>query len=43
MGKPKMREWIQINLSRSEGYKNYKPVFEESIRYVLEQQEQSVS
>ena len=43
MGKPKMREWIQINLSRSEDYKNYKPIFEESIRYVLEQQEQSVS
>jgi hypothetical protein len=39
MGKPKMREWIQINLSCSEDYKQYKAVFEESIRHVLVQQE----
>jgi hypothetical protein len=38
MGRPKMREWIQINLSRSEDYKRYQPVFEESIQFVLEQQ-----
>ena len=43
MGKPKMREWIQINLSRSEDYKHYKSVFEKSIRYALAQQELSVS
>ena len=35
-----MREWVQINLSRSEDYTKYKPVFEESIRHVLAQQEQ---
>jgi len=39
MGRRKMREWIQINLDRSEDYQRYQPVFEESIRYVLEKQE----
>jgi hypothetical protein len=39
LGKPKMREWIQINLSRSEDYRQYQAVFEESIRHVLAQQE----
>jgi hypothetical protein len=39
MGRPKMREWVQINLSRSEGYREYKPVFDESIRHVMAQQE----
>jgi hypothetical protein len=39
MGKPKMREWVQINLSRSEDYRQYKSVFDESIRYLLAQQE----
>lgn len=43
LGKPKMREWIQINLSRSEDYRQYWPVFEESIRYVLAQQEKGES
>ena len=38
LGKPKMREWIQINLSRSEDYRQYKSVFDESIRYLLAQQ-----
>jgi hypothetical protein len=38
MGKPKMREWVQINLGRSEDYRQYLPVFEESIQYVLVQQ-----
>lgn len=33
MGKPKMREWVQINLDRSEDYRQYKAVFEESIRH----------
>ena len=37
-GKRKMREWIQINLDRSEGYKAYQAVFEESISHVLAQQ-----
>jgi hypothetical protein len=37
-GKPKMREWIQINLSRSEDYRQYLDVFDESIRYLLVQQ-----
>jgi hypothetical protein len=35
LGKPRMREWVQINLSRSKDYKKYKAVFEESIRYLL--------
>jgi hypothetical protein len=39
LGRPKMREWIQINLSHSEDYRQYKSVFEESIRHVLGQQE----
>ena len=38
LGKPKMREWIQINVDRSEDYRAYLPVFEESIEYVLAQQ-----
>jgi hypothetical protein len=38
MGKPKMREWVQINLSRSEDYRQYEAVFDESIRYVLARQ-----
>lgn len=39
LGKPRMREWIQINLSRSEDYRRYTAVFEESIQYLLAQQE----
>jgi hypothetical protein len=35
-GKSKMREWIQINLERSEDYTHYLPVFEEAILYVQE-------
>jgi hypothetical protein len=30
-----MREWVQINLSSSEDYRQYQSVFEESIRHVL--------
>jgi len=40
LGKPQMREWIQINLSRSEEYRKYKAVFAESIRYLLSQQKE---
>ena len=40
LGKPKMREWIQINLDRSEDYRQYMPMFDESIRHVLRQQEE---
>ena len=39
MGKAKMREWIQINQSSSEDLRQYMPIFEESIRHVLAQQE----
>jgi hypothetical protein len=35
LGKPKMREWVQINLLRSEDYRQYADTFDESIRYVL--------
>jgi hypothetical protein len=38
MGRRKMREWVQINLTRSEDYRHYKPMFEESIRHVLAKQ-----
>ena len=37
-GKARMREWVQINLERSEDYRQYLPLFEESIRYLLKQQ-----
>lgn len=43
MGRPKMREWVQISLSRSEGYRKYKPIFDESIRHVMAQQEEKAS
>jgi hypothetical protein len=35
MGKHKMREWVQINLERSEDYRQYREVFDESIAYVV--------
>ena len=35
----KMREWVLINLERSQDYRTYTSVFEESIRHVLAQQE----
>ena len=38
MGKPRMREWIQINLSDSQDYRKYEPVFDESIHHVWAQQ-----
>ena len=40
LGKQKMREWIQIILDRSEDYRQYMPVFDESIRHVFRQQEE---
>jgi len=43
MGKPRMREWVQINLSRSEDYRQYEAIFAESIRYLLAQQERSAA
>jgi hypothetical protein len=39
MGKPKMREWVQIDLTRSGDYRQYKSVFDESIKHVLGRQE----
>jgi hypothetical protein len=39
MGRPTMREWVQIDLDRSESYRRYAAVFDESLRYVLGQQE----
>ena len=38
LGKPKMREWAQINLENSEDYRKYEAVFEESIQFLLSQQ-----
>ena len=40
MGRRKMREWVQINLSHSEDYRKYQAVFDESIHHVLAQTEQ---
>jgi len=37
LGKPKMREWVQINLSKSEDYRQYQSVFDESVQYLLSQ------
>jgi hypothetical protein len=34
LGKPKMREWVQINLDDSEAYARYEPVFIESTQFV---------
>lgn len=34
LGKPKMREWVQIDLPASEEYRQYRDLFDESIRYV---------
>jgi hypothetical protein len=39
MGRRKMREWVQINLERSQDYRQYRAVFDESIAYVLAGQE----
>jgi hypothetical protein len=39
MGRRKMSEWVQINLTRSEEYRHYKAVFDDSIRHVLGQQQ----
>jgi hypothetical protein len=38
MGRRRMREWVQINAPRSEDYREYRAVFEESIQYLLSQQ-----
>lgn len=35
LSRPKMREWVQINLSSAVEYRGYQPRFEESIRFVL--------
>ena len=37
MGRPRMRQWLQINLSRSEDYRGYAPVFDEAVQHVLAQ------
>lgn len=34
-GKAKMRQWIQINLERSEDYLKYRELFDESIRFIF--------
>ena len=34
-GKPKMREWVQINCTDSNEYRQYLPIFQESIDYLL--------
>ena len=37
LGKARMREWIQINLSRSEDYWQYQAIFDESIHFIAAQ------
>lgn len=39
LGKPKMREWVQISLDRSEDYRQYEAVFDESIGHVAKHAE----
>ncbi len=38
MGRRRMREWVQIDLERSEDYRTYGSVFDASVRHVLAQQ-----
>jgi len=40
LGRPKMREWLQINPARPEDLQGYLPVFEESLQFVLALQNQ---
>ncbi len=35
MGKSKMREWVQIDLADSEGYRAYVDLFDESVHHVM--------
>jgi hypothetical protein len=35
LGKHVMREWVQIDLADSDGYRAYAPLFEESIEYLF--------
>jgi hypothetical protein len=39
-GKSRMREWVQINIGRSEDYRQYRALFDESIQFLLGQQEE---
>lgn len=43
LGKPKMREWVQIDLADAQEYRTYLPVFEASIRFIADQQEGSLA
>jgi hypothetical protein len=38
-GKSRMREWVQINLSRSEDYREYLSIFDEAVQHILSLQE----
>lgn len=38
LDKPKMREWVQINLTNSEDYREYQAIFDEAIQFLLRQQ-----
>lgn len=38
LGRPKMREWLQLNPSRAEDLHAYLPLMEESLQFVLDQQ-----
>lgn len=42
MGRRKMREWIQVNLEKSEDYRDYLALLYESIQYVLSLQGKSM-
>ncbi|MEI7848675.1 MAG: hypothetical protein WCK35_22935 [Chloroflexota bacterium] len=34
LGKPKMREWVQINLEDSQDYREYRTIFEDAIHFL---------
>ena len=42
LGRPRMKEWVQINLEDSEGYRGYREVFEESIDFVWSRQQEDI-
>jgi hypothetical protein len=40
LGRPRMKEWVQINLEQSEDYRKYRHIFDQSIDYIQSKQEE---
>jgi hypothetical protein len=40
LGRPRMKEWAQINLENSEDFRKYRSIFDQSIRYIQSKQEE---